>query len=245
MCLIVLAYKVHPSYPLIVAANRDEFLERPSAVAQFWPDAAHILAGRDLRAGGTWLGLTTGGRFAALTNHRDLRRPSVSGPSRGDLVRQALETGIDGVDTSVYEGFNLLYGTVDELMYHSNVDGAHSILEPGIHGLSNHLLNTPWPKVQRARQQLTDLLGSGAIDPEDLFQLLGDATPAPDDDLPDTGVGLEWERVLSPIHIRTERYGTRCSTVLLVDNQGVVTFEEKSYTPRHHVREIMRLSALK
>jgi uncharacterized protein with NRDE domain len=245
MCLIVLAYKVHPSYPLIVAANRDEFLERPTVVAHFWPDAAHILAGRDLRAGGTWLGVTTGGRFAALTNHRDLRRPPVSGPSRGDLVRKALETGIEGVDTSVYEGFNLLHGTVDELMYHSNVNGAHSILEPGIHGLSNHLLNTPWPKVQRARQQLTDLLGSGAIDPEDLFQLLGDITPATDDELPDTGIGLEWERVLSPIHIRTERYGTRCSTVLLVDHQSVVTFEEKSYAPRNHVRENIRPSSLK
>jgi uncharacterized protein with NRDE domain len=245
MCLIVLAYKVHPSYPLIVAANRDEFLDRPTAVAQYWPDAAHILAGRDLRAGGTWLGVTTGGRFAALTNHRDLRRHPVSGPSRGDLVRRALETGIEGVDTSVYEGFNLLHGPVDELMYHSNVDGAHSILAPGIHGLSNHLLNTPWPKVQRARQQLTDLLGSGSIDPEDLFQLLGDATPAADDELPDTGIGLEWERVLSPIHIRTDRYGTRCSTVLLVDHQGVVAFEEKSYAPRNQVREIIRPSALK
>lgn len=236
MCLIVLAYKVHPIYPLIVAANRDEFLERPTAAAHYWTDASHILAGRDLRAGGTWLGITTGGRFAALTNHRDLRKPLIAGPSRGDLVRKALETGIEGIDTSVYEGFNLLHGTMDGLMYHSNIDGARTVLEPGVHGLSNHLLNTPWPKVQRARQRMTDLLGSDTIDPEDLFQLLGDATPAVDVELPDTGIGLEWERVLSSIHIRAEGYGTRCSTVLLVDRQGAVHFEEKGFEPEHHVR---------
>ena len=245
MCLIVLAYKVHPSFPLIVAANRDEFLDRPTAVAQFWPDASHILAGRDLRAGGTWLGITTGGRFAALTNHRDLRKPQISGPSRGALVRMALETGIEGVDTSVYEGFNLLHGTVDELMYHSNVNGARSMLDPGIHGLSNHLLNTPWPKVERARDRMSALLNADAVTPENLFLLLSDTTPATEAELPDTGIGPEWERVLSPIHIRTEHYGTRCSTVLLVDREGVLYFEEKSYAPAHHVRERIRISDLK
>jgi uncharacterized protein with NRDE domain len=241
VCLIVLAYKVHPEFPLILAANRDEFLERPSEKAHFWPDAPHILAGRDLRAGGTWLGITRSGRFAALTNHRDLRRTAVvNGPSRGQLVRLALEDELAGLDTSVYEGFNLLHGPADGLMYHSNVHGLDHLLVPGVHGLSNHLLNTPWPKVQRAKRRLTELVQARKMDPQDLFHMMGDTTPAEDDDLPDTGVGASWERVLSSMHIVAAGYGTRCSTVLLVDRQGTVHFEERGFSPVHEVRETMR-----
>ena len=241
MCLIVLAYKVHPEYPLILAANRDEFLERPTEKAHFWPDAPHILAGRDLRAGGTWLGITRSGRFAALTNHRDLRRPAVvNSPSRGQLVRLALEDELAGLDTSVYEGFNLLHGATDALMYHSNVNGLDHVLVPGVHGLSNHLLNTPWPKVQRAKRRLTELVQAGTMDPQDLFRMMGDTTPADDHDLPDTGIGASWERLLSSMHIVAEGYGTRCSTVLLVDRQGNVHFEERGFSPVHEVRETMR-----
>ena len=158
MCLIVLAYKAHPRFPLIVAANRDEFLDRPTLPAHFWSDAPDILAGRDERAGGTWLGITRSGRFAALTNYRDLRLPLVKGPSRGGLVRAGLDGSLDPTATGGYEGFNLLYGAVDALRYHTNVNGTDQPLEPGIRGLSNHLLDTPWPKVKRAKAGLTRLL---------------------------------------------------------------------------------------
>jgi uncharacterized protein with NRDE domain len=234
MCLVVMAYKVHPKYPLIVAANRDEFLDRPTVPLHFWNDAPHILAGRDQRAGGTWMGLTNRGRFAALTNYRDLRRPDVEGPSRGALVQHALEQDIDMIDTSRYAGLNLVHGHYDDLVYHSNITGAHTALEPGIHGLSNHLLNTPWPKVQRAKAGLVEAIRSDEPDPDHLFELLSDDTMASDDALPDTGIGLQWERVLSSIRIRTEGYGTRCSSVILVDAQGKARFMERSFFPVGH-----------
>jgi uncharacterized protein with NRDE domain len=231
MCLIVLAYKVHPKYRLIVAANRDEFLDRPTKPLHVWPDAPHILAGRDERAGGTWMGLTTTGRFAALTNYRDLRRPEVKGPSRGGLVHHVLDKDLGGLDTTLFAGFNLLYGPIDALRYHSNVTGVDQLMEPGIHGVSNHLLNTPWPKVQLAKAGMVEAIRSAEPDPDLLFRLLGDDTPAPDMALPDTGIGLSWERVLSPIRIRTEGYGTRCSSVVLCDIQGHARFLERSFAP--------------
>jgi len=231
MCLVVLAYKVHPKYPLIVAANRDEFLDRPTKPLHFWEDAHTILAGRDERAGGTWMGLTTAGRFAALTNYRDMRRQEVQGPSRGALVQRVLEQELGNWDTSPYAGFNLLHGHFDSLFYHSNVTGLHAALEPGIHGLSNHLLNTPWPKVQRAKDGLTEVIASGEPSMEQLFEILEDDTQALDHALPDTGIGLPWERALSSIHIRTDGYGTRCSTIILVDALGNARFTERSYFP--------------
>src|SRR5690606_35589756 len=156
MCLIALAYKVHPLYPLIVVANRDEFRQRPAAPAAWWADRPEIFAGRDLQAGGTWMGLTLSKRFAAITNHRDLSRPQVQGPSRGRLVVQALEQGIDPGATGGYAGFNLIHGPIDALRYHNNVQPADMPLRPGFHGLSNAFLDTPWPKVRRAVQALED-----------------------------------------------------------------------------------------
>jgi len=231
MCLLALAYKVHPKYPLIVAANRDEFRDRPTTPLHRWEDAPHIFAGRDERAGGTWMGLTITGRFAALTNHRDMRRPEVIGPSRGALVQHVLDHDLGDLDTSNYAGFNLLHGHLQALQYHSNITQQRKALEPGVHGLSNHLLNTPWPKVQRAMAGLSELIRSEELDLEHLFQLLDDGTPAADHDLPDTGVGTEWERVLSPIRIDTEGYGTRCSSVILVDGQGQARFVERTHQP--------------
>ena len=228
MCLIALAYKAHPRYPLVLAANRDEFHERPTTPAQWWDGAPHLLAGRDLRAGGTWMGITRAGRFAALTNHRDLRRPLKQGPSRGLLVRDALEGALDVAGTAAYEGFNLLHGTVDALRYHNNVQPADAPLAPGVHGLSNAFLDTPWPTVQRARagmEQLLDAADTALID--GLFALLRDEVPAPDAQLPGTGLPRELERAVSPIFIRTNGYGTRCSTVLLVDTEGQVYFDER------------------
>lgn len=241
MCLIVLAYKAHPRYPLIVAANRDEFLDRPASPAHFWPDAPYILAGRDLKAGGTWLGITTAGRFAALTNHRDLRRPSVSGRSRGALVRNALERDLPPLSGVEYEGFNLIHGRLNALRYLNNIDGTDIVLAPGIHGISNHLLDTPWPKVVRARERFTRIIAVDEPSMDDLFTLLSDPTRAADDALPDTGLDLERERALSSILITTEGYGTRCSTVVMVEMDGRVRFEERTHYPKGEVRHDFRV----
>jgi uncharacterized protein with NRDE domain len=228
MCLLALACHVHPRYPLIVAANRDEFLERPTEPLHFWPDAPHILAGRDLKGGGTWMGMTTTGNFAALTNHRDLRRQVRAGPSRGLLVRKALEGDVPE-DTSMYEGFNLIHGHWQHLHYRNNINGASHALQPGIHGLSNGVLNTPWPKVLRAKQEMERIAGGAEPRIDDLFRLLANDVQAEVKDLPDTGIGAEWEMILSAIRIRTTGYGTRCSTVILVDAHGHATIEERTW----------------
>ena len=241
MCLIAFAYKVHPHFPLIVAANRDEFLDRPADPARFWPAEPHVLAGRDRKAGGTWLGITTSGRFAALTNYRDLRLPRVDGPSRGGLVRRALEAGFVPQGTSVLEGFNLLYGPVGALRYHSNVNGADEEIAPGVHGLSNHLLDTSWPKVERAKKMLGAIIAEEKPSTDALFALLADGALAPDDQLPDTGLDVLRERALSSIRIATDGYGTRCSTVLLVDSSGQVFFEERVIAPPSLARYEFRI----
>jgi uncharacterized protein with NRDE domain len=233
MCLIALAYKHHPDYPLIVAANRDEVRDRPAAPAAWWADLPEIFAGRDLLACGTWLGITRQGRFAAVTNHRDLSRPPVRGPSRGALVTQALLADIDPRTTGAYAGFNLVHGPLHALRYHNNVQPADAPLPPGIHGLSNAFLNTPWPKVQRAVQALADAIDPRTMpDVDELFHLLNDAEPAPDQALPDTGLPLEMERLVSSVLITGKDYGTRCSTVLLVDADGHVHFEERTHAHR-------------
>lgn len=232
MCLIVLINKVHSSFPLIIAANRDEFLDRPTRQAAFWDDAPHILAGKDLRHGGTWMGITTTNRLAALTNYRDLTQLSVEGSSRGLLVRNALEADFDPKDPVRYDGHNLIYGQLDALRYHNNIDGTDRIIEPGIYGLSNHLLDTPWPKVIKAKEDARILLNIANQDlVEGLFSVLRSSERAKDNELPSTGVPLEWERSLSSIFIATKGYGTRCSTVILVDGNGRVTFEERTYAP--------------
>ena len=241
MCLIVLASNAHPRYPLIVAANRDEFLERPTLPAHFWSDAPDILAGKDLRAGGTWLGVTKAGRFAALTNHRDLRKAAVNGRSRGGLVREALDHDPAEVAMNEFDGFNLIYGPVDALRYRNNIDGTDTALSSGIHGLSNHLLNTPWPKVVRAREEFARVISADEPLLEGLFTLLRDPVRASDAQLPDTGLDQVRERALSSVFIATEGYGTRCSTVVLVGGDGTVRFEERTYAPVGEVRQIFQL----
>jgi len=229
--LILLAYKVHPNFPLIVAANRDEFHERPTSSAGFWPEYPDLLAGKDLKGKGTWLGITRAGRFAALTNHRDMSRPAVQGPSRGLLVRDVLLEDRAMSGTDVMEGFNLIYGPIDALRYHSNVSHVDQVLPVGFHGISNHFLDTPWPKVVSAGRRFERALNRPQPDPEDLFELLKDRIVAVDEQLPETGVGLKWERALSSAFIAAEDYGTRCSTVLMVDHSGRVFFEERTYAP--------------
>ena len=238
MCLIVFAFNCHPVYSLIMGANRDEFRDRPTDPAGFWSDAPHILAGRDKQAGGTWLGVTTDGRLAAITNYRDPRRQVVDPPSRGKLVANFLNDtmvtpeefhGILSRDGQLYDGFNLLYGTSNELYYFTNRGGSSGPITPGIHGLSNHLLDSRWPKVTVAKSRLEAIVQHKNVDPEQIFAALSDPAPFADGLLPDTGVGPERERLLSPIFIADEGYGTRSTTVLLIERSGCVTFIERTF----------------
>jgi uncharacterized protein with NRDE domain len=238
MCLILLAYDSHPAYRLILAANRDEFFARPTAAARFWEDAPHILAGRDLKEKGTWLGVTRSGRIAALTNFRDPGTERQEAPSRGSLVSDFLR-GSGSVDDyleflgnegSTYNGFNLIFGDMERLCWFSNHERAHRFLEPDIHGLSNHLLDTPWPKVERGKEALGELVAQGkTVQAEGLFAILADRTVPPDGLLPETGVGIDLERLLSPLFITSAFYGTRSSTVILIERNNLVTFIERSF----------------
>lgn len=236
MCVIFLAWRADERYPLVVAANRDEFFARPTEPARFWTDRPHILAGRDLQAGGTWLGVTRRGRFAALTNFRDPASVKPGAPSRGELVSRFLSEDqsphdflnwMDGIG-STYNGFNLLFGDTRELCYYSNCGDAPRMLDPGIYGLSNHLLDTPWPKVAKGKSALANALAA-LPDTEPLFHLLLDDRLAEDEELPRTGVSIEWERLLSAAFVRSPDYGTRSSTVILRDMQGRFSFEERVF----------------
>lgn len=238
MCLILLAWHAHPDYPLVVAANRDEFFSRRTAAADFWNDAPDVLAGRDLEAGGTWLGVTRSGRFAALTNYRDPMRNKTDAPSRGELVSRFLAGGqtpqayLSELESGVarYNGFNLVFGDLDGLRCFSNCGEGEQVLAPGVYGLSNHLLDTPWPKVARGKSALNAAL-QALPDQAPLFALLRDDRIAPDEALPRTGVSQEWERLLSAAFVRSLHYGTRSATVLLRDHSGRVRFVEQGFLP--------------
>lgn len=236
MCLIVFAWRPGHALPLIVAANRDEFYARPTQALGAWEDAPGVHAGRDLEAGGTWLGVGPGGRFAALTNIRDPRQPL--GPrSRGELVAAFLqgELGVEGYLDQVasrsgqYSGFNLLVGDRHQLGYLHAREAAPRLLAPGVYGLSNAGLDTPWPKLVKARSGLEVLLESA--DPQRMLALLADGEPAADGELPETGVGLATEKLLSSVFIASQNYGTRASTVLIVDDQGRRQMIERSFGP--------------
>ena len=238
MCLIAFAWRVHPRYPLVFAANRDEFLDRPTARADFWTDAPAVLGGRDLEKGGSWFALDHGRRWAAVTNYREGIRAPASARSRGALIGDYLRGAqtAAGYAASVqaraaeFPGFNLLVADSANLFYLSNRDAGPVALSSGIHALSNRQLDTPWPKVRKARERLSKLMDT----PQDalmtgLFEILFDRTQAPDHELPQTGVGLDWERTLSAAFIVSEGYGTRASTVLLIDREGNALFEERSF----------------
>ncbi|TLS37541.1 NRDE family protein [Pseudalkalibacillus caeni] len=237
MCLLSFAYQVHPDYPLILISNRDEVYHRPTARAHFWKDYPYVLAGRDLEKNGTWLGVTTSGRFSALTNYRKPGEIQKS-TSRGDLVSGFL-TGTQKISEYIacleasadnYNGYNIIAGSLDDLWYFSNCSMQSQKVKPGIYGLSNHLLDTPWPKVRKIKSALSDYLASAdPVTIDGLLQLLLDGEKPNDEDLPDTGVGLEWERILSPVFIKSERYGTRANTVILIDRIGNLSFYEKSF----------------
>lgn len=240
MCVIFLALEQHADHRVLLLANRDEFYDRPTAAAHYWHDFPNILAGRDLVAGGTWMGVTRSGRFAALTNFRDRLAPKGE-TSRGDLVADFLKSDQPAGDylesvssrSAMYSGFNLIVGEpVDDgfdVRYISNRTDEVIKLRPGIFGLSNHLLDTAWPKVAAGKQRFADLLKQPQIIHTEAFELLADSTIATDADLPDTGIGSEKEKVLSPIFIRTPNYGTRSSTFLSIGPDLTIDFEEKVF----------------
>lgn len=238
MCLIFCAYETHPVYRLIIAANRDEFYDRPTAPAAFWDDAPDLLAGRDLKEGGTWLGITGSGRIAALTNYRTPFSQKENAPSRGLIVSNFLrgrETPVEYLEklarsADKYNDFSIILIDQSQICYFSNHGGQLQNLSPGTYGLSNHLLNTPWPKVERGRKAIEALLSKEEKpSPEAIFNILADRSQPDDKLLPDTGIGLEWERILSPMFIESPVYGTRSSTVLLIDQEDNATFIERVY----------------
>lgn len=243
MCLLVLAWQAHPRYRLIVAANRDEFHERPTAPLTKWPAPENILAGRDLRAHGTWLGLDRHRRFGVITNFRELQRPRPEAPSRGALIPRYLEgeasaaTYLSRLEPEAprYSGFNLLLTDGDSLWYASNrAERFARPLPPGVYGLSNQFLDTPWPKLRRVRRRFDAWLSDPAnASASELFALLDDrATATADEELPQTGVPPEWERVLSAPFVLNPDYGTRCSTVLLLEPSGAGYLAERRFDPR-------------
>jgi len=238
MCLIALAWQSHPDYSLVVAANRDEWRERPTEASAWWKDHPEILAGRDLRAGGTWMGVTKGGRFAAVTNFRDPSDKRTTALSRGNLVADYLLSDANPRDylaslvprAPQFNGFNLIVGDGKSLAYFGSRELKVREIERGVHGLSNHLLDEPWPKVTRARNAMEDALRKPKPAPR-LFDLLSDRNVASDGELPDTGVGIAWERRLAPALITGEEYGTRSSTVLTIARDGQVAWEERTKDP--------------
>lgn len=237
MCLILFAHRALAGVTLLLAANRDEFFVRPTLPAAWWPDHPEILAGRDLQAGGTWLGVTRSGRFAAITNFRDPAARRDDAPSRGDLVGDFLSgsespaqyLGRMAGHASRYNGFSLLAGEGDDLCFLSNRGNGLMPVSPGVHGLSNHLLDEPWPKVTRGTASLARRMPQ-PFAAESYFNLLADEEQAPDGELPSTGIDLERERRSSAIRIRDAIYGTRCSTVLRIGEDGDVEFHERSFT---------------
>lgn len=240
MCLLVVAGRSHPRYRLVVAGNRDEFHERPSAPLGWWNDAPEVVAGRDLRAGGTWLGLARTGRFGVVTNFREAAGAPASAPSRGQLVPEFLRSRCSAAQylddlraaARTYAGFNLLLGDGDELRYACNVgDVTLRALAPGIYGLSNHRLDEPWPKLVRTRERFKAALSRPDPAPDELFDLLSDRSPAPDMQAPDAGLPPELERALSAPFVRHERYGTRCSTVVLAAHDGNTVVLERRFDP--------------
>lgn len=238
MCLIVFAWQVIPGMPLVAAANRDEFYNRPAAPADWWADHPHVYAGRDLQGGGTWMGVTREGRFAAITNVRAPDEKRDGAPSRGELVADYLKGQASPEDyiqeiasrAELFNGFNLLVGNANKMIWFSNrakEDPRNGkLLAPGIYGLSNGTLDTPWPKVVRTKAQFASLLCQGAPE-EAFFEMLTDTARASDCRLPRTGVSMEWERVLSSVCIESPEYGTRTSTTARLYADGTAALDER------------------
>jgi uncharacterized protein with NRDE domain len=238
MCLNIFSYRSHPDYKLIIAANRDEFYVRKTQEAHFWKDHPGLLGGRDLEHGGTWLGINKQGKFSFITNYRDPKAHRQNSPSRGALVSDYL-TGskspseyLSGLgDPKNYNGYNLVVGDMNEVCHFSNVEGKINKLDPGLYGLSNGLLDTPWKKLVSGKKEITEIIGRKNFEAEDLFVALYNEVKADDAELPSTGIPYEMEKLVSSVFIKSDVYGTVCSTVVLVDNDNKVRFFERTYNP--------------
>jgi uncharacterized protein with NRDE domain len=238
MCLILFSLRDHPSYKLILGANRDEFYSRRTAAADYWEDYPFIIGGRDLEASGTWMAMTLQGKIAMVTNYRDPFHINPNAPSRGKLVTDYLiDPKISALDylrsiepvAEEYNGFNLLIGNCDELFYFSNYSKGIRQVDNGLHGLSNHLLETPWPKVVRGKEKLSSLRKDRAVDVNEVLNILYDDQTAPNDRLPSTGIPIDREKALSSMFIKTNDYGTRCSTAILINHKNEVTYAERQF----------------
>lgn len=238
MCLIALAINRHPEYKLVLLANRDEFFQRSTREAHWWDENPNIFGGKDLQEGGSWLAVSKDGKFAAITNYRDRKREIKNKISRGLILSEFMQKDVSVKDyieklsltKHRYEGYNLLLGSFDKLYHYSNINDTLTPLLDGIHGLSNHLLDTPWPKVLTAKDIMTQITsGISPFPVEEAFTLFKDKKMAPDELLPDTGVGLSYERFLSPVFIDVPGYGTRATTLILVDKNNRVYFEEREH----------------
>jgi len=240
MCLLFFSFKLTPGYRFVLAGNRDEFLHRPAAPLHYIDEEKTILAGRDLQGGGTWLGLSKRGQIAAITNFRKGGMVRTDAPSRGEIIDSYLRSDDtaeeflaklqkQGAD---YNGFNLILGDVNSLFYYTNQETEKNpvALKPGFYGLCNHFLDSPWPKLVRGKKLLRPVMvETEKIKPWTLFSLLKDSWQPEDDSLPETGIGLEWERLLGSIFIDGESYGTRSSAVITIKENGKTVFCEKTY----------------
>ncbi len=236
MCLCLFSINEHDEFPFILLANRDEFRKRPAAKANFWTDKPNVLAGRDLEGMGTWLGTNKSGSIAFLTNYRHPDYFNRKGPTRGTLVSDFLaqkndpEVYLNAIhNPDDYNGFNLVIGNAKQLFYYSNVEGKIQRLEAGTHGLSNAFLNTSWPKVDDGKRKLNEAVKTNNLSSDNLFSILYDGNFANDKDLPKTGVSSELERILSAKFINTKEYGTVCSTVAKINQEGKCLFEERTF----------------
>jgi len=238
MCLNIFSYKSHPDYKLIIASNRDEFYSRKTETAHFWEDHPDLLAGRDLEHGGTWFGITRQGKFSFITNFRDPKTFRRDVPSRGSLVSDYL-TGLrkpaDYLEslenTNDYNGFNIVTGDMDEVCYFSNVSGEMLQLNPGFYGLSNAYLDTPWNKLLNGKKAIAEIISRKGFDVEEIFAAMHNDQKAEDHELPATGMPYEIEKLVSSMFIKSEKYGTVCSSVVLVDNNNSVQFYERTCNP--------------
>lgn len=237
MCTLAFALKIHSKYPFIFVGNRDEFYERPTQRAHWWEETEQfILAGKDLKKGGTWTGINRAGKVAFITNYRDFSRHLKSPLSRGLLTRDFLLEGSPNAkdylnqineNAERYDPFNLLVGDINKVHYYSNISGEIIEVESGVHGMSNAFLNTPWPKVVLLKEGLSKLIQNDEVVPEKLFKLLSDRREAPEALLPDTGIDLALEKTLSSLYIEMPKYGTRYQTVILVDREMTVHYYER------------------
>lgn len=241
MCLILFAYKARPDSRFIVAANRDEFFSRPTAPMDFWHDNSSILAGRDLKKGGTWLGINKNGKFAVLTNYRDPASNKNNPPSRGQIIKDYLASDKNADDflaqlqkeADSFNGFNIVLSDGEFLFWFSNKKGKPKQLTPGIYGLSNHLLNTPWPKIRKGTRALKKIIvNKKHLSVDDLFHILESREIPDDSELPHTGVDLKWERILAPIFVESPGYGTRSSSVMIINQNGHTLISERSFNEK-------------